>query len=270
MGASRVEVVQGGARATVAEVGAFEVHSLRFPAGHRIDPFDFERGYLAVVLEGALAKTFARAEWSLGRSSVATLPGGAVHATDFGRAPTRILVVRARHGADATAFGTLLRRLRETRSSASTAFGWRIAGELAARDASWALAAEGLVLQLLAGASRGSCEVTRPATVAWLADVRELLHDRSPEAHTLTELADAVGVHPVHLARSFRRAFGMTVGEYARHLRLEWAAARLTASDDSLAEIAVRSGFADQSHFTRAFRRYAGVPPGRYRDLVRG
>ena len=77
-----------------------------------------------------------------------------------------------------------------------------------------------------------------------------------------------MGVHPAHLARCFKREYGQTVGEYARALRLEWAAEQLALDDASLAEIALGAGFADQSHFTRAFRQHAGVTPGRYRELV--
>jgi AraC family transcriptional regulator len=99
--------------------------------------------------------------------------------------------------------------------------------------------------------------------------VRELLHERAPATATLSELADAVGVHRIHLARSFRREYGVTLGEYARSLRLEWATAQLAQDETSLAEIATRAGFADQSHFTRAFRAHTGVTPGRYRELLR-
>jgi AraC family transcriptional regulator len=61
----------------------------------------------------------------------------------------------------------------------------------------------------------------------------------------------------------------VTVARYARGLRLDWAAQRLVEGDCTLAEVAAQAGFADQSHFTRAFREYAGVTPGRYRALLR-
>jgi AraC family transcriptional regulator len=96
--------------------------------------------------------------------------------------------------------------------------------------------------------------------------VVELLHERAPAAPSLADLAAEAGVHPAHLSRAFRRRFGMTVCEYSRKLRLEWAAARLI-EERSLAQIAVEAGFADQSHFTRSFRRHFGVTPGRYRAM---
>jgi AraC family transcriptional regulator len=154
------------------------------------------------------------------------------------------------------------------RASASTALGWRIASELRARDASWPLAAEGFVLQLLATAGRAG-EAPRGARRKWLADVCDQLHEQTPATMSLSQLAASVGVHPAHLARCFRREYGVTVGDYARGLRLDWAATQLALGDASLAQVAVEAGFADQSHFTRAFRRHAGVPPGRYRRLVR-
>jgi AraC family transcriptional regulator len=266
MNATRVEVQHGATRATRAEVGPFELQLLAFPADHRIAPYPVERGYLVVVLDGAVVKGFGRVRWTLTRDSFATLPAGSEHSSDFAPAPTTVLCVRSRTG-EADAFGCLLRSLRHVRASASTALGWRIASELRARDDCWPLAAEGLVLQLLSAASRADRGPVRRGS--WLREARELLDERAPASPALGELARVVGVHPAHLARSFRREYGVTVGEYARARRLEWAGAQLTGGDGALAEVAAAAGFADQSHFTRAFRAWAGVTPGRYRELQR-
>ncbi len=266
MSATRVELAGEGAHATRAEVGPFEVQLLSFVPGHRIPAFDVQRGYLVTVLGGSVAKTFGRARWTLERDSFATMPVGAAHASAFGPDATTVLAVRARSG-DGEPFGELLHRLRHVRAAAATALGRRIAVELSAGDRSWPLAVEGLVLQLLAAAGRA--EPAAEPRGCWLRDARDLLHERAPEGLTLSELAGAVGVHPAHLSRSFRREYGLTVGEYARTLRLDWACARLALADATLAEVAAAAGFADQSHFTRAFRAYAGVTPGRYREVVR-
>jgi AraC-like DNA-binding protein len=55
------------------------------------------------------------------------------------------------------------------------------------------------------------------------------------------------------------------MGDYVRTLRAEWAAARLTRTGLSLAEIAADAGYSDQSHMTRELRRRLGVRPGEYR-----
>ena len=263
MSATRVDLVRDGVRATKAEVGPFELQLLTFAPNHRIAPFDVERGYLVVVLEGAVAKSFRRVRWSLARDSLATIPDDGVHASDFARVPTTVLAVRS----DGDGVGPLLHRLRHVRSAASTAIGWRLAAELRARDECWPLAAEGLALQLLSTAGRSVPAPLRRA--CWLRDARELLDERTPGTTSLSEVAEAVGVHPSHLARNFRREYGLTVGQYARALRLDWASAQLALPDATLAGIAASAGFADQSHFTRAFRAHTGVTPGRYRELVR-
>ena len=79
----------------------------------------------------------------------------------------------------------------------------------------------------------------------------------------LADLARELAVHPAHLARAFRGQFGTSVGGYVRRLRLDWAAAELERSDTALAAIALAAGFADQSHFTRIFRRLHRVHPER-------
>jgi AraC family transcriptional regulator len=263
MGAIRTEVDTGVVRATRAIVGSLEAQLIDFPPRHRIRPFEFDLGYLVVVLDGALTKTFRNACWSLGTNSFATLPAGATHGSAFGPSPVRVIAVRPHSNGEG---GTM--RLRHGHAAAAAVLGRGLAAELRAQDSSWGLAAEGLALQLLALAGRAWPE-TRPGRASWLRDVRDLVDERIPEQPTLTELAEVVGVHPVHLARSFRREYGVTVARYARTLRLDWAAQRLIEGGSTLAEIAAAAGFADQSHFTRAFRDYAGVTPGRYRQLLR-
>jgi AraC family transcriptional regulator len=59
------------------------------------------------------------------------------------------------------------------------------------------------------------------------------------------------------------------MGSYVRRLRLDWAAGELVRSDRSLAALAVAAGFADQSHFTRFFKRHTGFTPNTYRRMMR-
>jgi AraC family transcriptional regulator len=86
----------------------------------------------------------------------------------------------------------------------------------------------------------------------------------------LAELARAVQVHPVHLSRTFRRRFHRTVADYVRSLRLDWSARQLATGEEPLCAIALRAGFADQSHFGRVFKQHTGMTPARYRRSLRG
>ena len=99
----------------------------------------------------------------------------------------------------------------------------------------------------------------------WLALAVEYLHAHRLDAVQLGDVARAVGVSPSQLAHGFRERLGTTPGEYLRRLRVEWAAARLLDRDSSIAEIALRAGFYDQSHFTRVFRRQYGITPTAWR-----
>jgi AraC family transcriptional regulator len=67
-------------------------------------------------------------------------------------------------------------------------------------------------------------------------------------------------VHPVYLARVFRRRHGCSVSEYLRALRLE-EAGRLVLQGAPLAQAAYAAGFADQAHFTRCFAAAFGFTP---------
>jgi AraC family transcriptional regulator len=263
----RLEVQNGGVRAVKAVVGGFGLQRLRFAPGHALPWYDPAWGYLAVVLDGSMQKRFARSTWSLSRDSFATLSPGAGHYTDFGVKPTHVLTIHSGSEESDVLFARFLREPRRIAAPAAAALGRRIAHELLAPDASSELAAEGLVLQLLALGEREGSGPTRNGS-PWLSTVVEMLQRQTPSAPSLSELAAEAGVHPGHVARTFRRRFGVTVCEYSRALRLEWAAAQL-AGDTPLAQVAAEAGFADQSHLTRAFRRYFGVTPGRYRELLR-
>ena len=102
----------------------------------------------------------------------------------------------------------------------------------------------------------------------WLSQVRAQLHARYEQVIRVTDLAHEAGVHPVHLARVFRRHHGCTVGKYVQRLRVEHACGALTESGTSLSAIALETGFSDQAHFTRRFKEVTGVSPGVYRKLV--
>ena len=96
----------------------------------------------------------------------------------------------------------------------------------------------------------------------------DFVRGQIPGPIRMRDVARAVGVHPVYLARLFRRLHGCTLATYARRCRVEYAV-RLLEGDEPLAAVALSSGFFDQSHFTRAFQRIVGTPPAEMRRLLR-
>jgi AraC family transcriptional regulator len=249
---------------TAADVNGLTLAELRFPPGYVQDTFEPELPYLALVLDGALQKSFRFRTMYLDSACGLTMPAGATHGARFGSKGARIVIVKPSDGSSPIA--GCLDRLVELRGRDLSWLAWRLAAELRASDAAAPLAAEGLALELLAATSResGAERAAGPAP-AWLRSAEELLRTRRRDCVRLGELADAVGVHPAHLARAFRARYGVSVGEYGRRVRLASAAKELATSDTPLAMIATRAGFADQSHFTRLFKRHAGTTPARYR-----
>lgn len=130
-------------------------------------------------------------------------------------------------------------------------------------DAASPLAVEGLALEMLAEVSRYQVRESKPPR--WLKQARDIMNEQFSACLSLDVIAQEVGVHPVHLARTFRNFYRCSVGEYMRVVRIEYACRKMTVSSTPLIEIALTAGFSDQSHFTRIFKRLKGMTPAKYR-----
>ncbi len=265
MGAGFATVTQEeGVTVTSGDVNGFTLAELQFPPGYVQEAFDPDSSYLALVLDGAMEKTFRRRSLSFDKGSALTMPAGMRHSARFGSRGARIVIVKPRDASSAAAYS--LERLAELRGSGFAWLAWRLAAELRASDEGAPLAAEGFALELLAATTREVSGVRRSdPPPAWLHSAEELLRANVGDFVGLGEVASAIGVHPAYLARVFRAHYGVSVGEYGRRLRLAWAATEIARGDTPLATVATRAGFADQSHFTRLFKRHVGITPARYR-----
>lgn len=125
---------------------------------------------------------------------------------------------------------------------------------------------EAAVIHLVAGLSKdpGTPSKSPPQ---WLQRVAEQLEDCCDETIRIRHLARESNVHPVYLARIFRRYFHCNPKQYQFHFRLRRALDHLT-QEKALVQIALDNGFADQSHFTRLFKSTTGMSPGHFRKLV--
>jgi AraC-like DNA-binding protein len=254
-----------------AVVDGFTIKEGRHPPGSSLPWHTHAGPTLCFVYAGSFTESFKGATLECTPGTLKITPAGEPHSNRFGREETRGLLVEA----DASRlerlgpYAAVLEERANFRDGSLAALAWRIWGELRRGDTAAPLAIEGLLLEMLACAARERELRLTGAVPRWLAAARECLHD---QAHTgsLSELAQAVGVHPVTLARGFRKVYGCSVGAYLRWLRVARAAHELAETDAPLAEIALAVGFADQSHFSNVFRRATGLSPSAFRRAVRG
>lgn len=100
-------------------------------------------------------------------------------------------------------------------------------------------------------------------------DAAAMIRSEPERFSSLDPIARQLGMHPCHLARRFRRRFGCSIGAYARRQRLQRVCQMLRETDTPAGTIALRCGFADQSHLCRQFKAAMGVTPRAYRKAAR-
>jgi len=129
------------------------------------------------------------------------------------------------------------------------------------------LALESLALELMVNVARTRFRDNSKEPPKWLNQARRALEAKFRSPPTLEMLAAMVNVHPVHLARSFRRFQGCTISDYVRQLRVDNARRKMMSGNVRLVDIALSSGFSDQSHFSRSFKRVTGMTPTEFRKI---
>jgi AraC family transcriptional regulator len=254
----------GARRAIRQRVAGFGVQWLDFAPALQLPPHEHEQACIAVVLQGGFDGTWAGREGRCTTGTMLVEPAGERHANAFfPRAGARVIAIQP--------IGEVLTDLERPSSAArpdALPVAWRIAAELRRPDDVTPIALEGLALELVAIAGRSGRSVD--AAAGWLARATELVEAEYARPLGLSAIASQVGVHPVHLARSFRAHHGRSVGTYLREVRVRRAAERLASTEDPIAQIALAVGFVDQSHLHRWFVRQVGATPAAYRRQLRG
>jgi AraC family transcriptional regulator len=230
-----------------------------------------QQACFCLVLQGTYTETYQRKVLTCEPLSLVFRPAGEVHSDYFSSARARCFIVEFGDG--------WLDRAHEYAawSGGPTTFRqkslvWlavKLRKEIKGMDAATPLAVEGLMLEMMAEASRSYGKSSGRGASPRLERAREIIKERLTEHLTLSGLAQAVGVHPVYLACAFRRHYRCTVGEYVRRLRVEFACRELSETRAPLAQVALAAGFADQSQFSRTFRRVVGLTPTEYRKMFR-
>jgi AraC family transcriptional regulator len=124
---------------------------------------------------------------------------------------------------------------------------------------------EDVTIELLSFLFSGRADRNPPD---WFHRALRLVSDVEAGQHSLKSVAREVGVHPVHVARSFRRFLGCTFGDHLAKSRLRRAFELLPNPKNRVAEVAYACGFADHAHLCRIFKNSTGLTPTAFRDIV--
>jgi AraC-like DNA-binding protein len=166
-------------------------------------------------------------------------------------------------------FPKLLSRFGLVRDHSLTGWAHLAAAELRRRDSVSQVALLGHALAIVASITRAAtARESERREPTWMRNARDYIHAHFREPVCLDEIARMVGVSREHLSRTFTRFMGAPVADYARQLRVQWAADEILRGTRPLAEVAACAGYFDQSHLTREFRRRIGSTPAEYRRLV--
>jgi len=104
----------------------------------------------------------------------------------------------------------------------------------------------------------------------WAKELKEIIQDQIDTNISLKQLSLNLDINPAYLSREFSKYFdNLSFGDYIRKHRIEKAIEYLNNSNYSLTKIAYLTGFSDQSHFTRIFKKHTGQNPSVYRKTLR-
>lgn len=245
---------------------SFVIEGYRIAPDYSLGGHEHSAPGLAVVLDGTFGVATDRETFRVGAGQAIVLPAGVVH-WERSVAGARCLLVKLR----TEALDGLERAAAETcilHSSELEAGGGRLARELDLADSD-PLALDALAMELfLELQGLLDLPMLRSGRPRWVGRVATILAEEWRSPLSMADLSNRVGVSPCHLARSFRKVTGCTVGDFRRRHRLRAAARLLRRSDLSLVDIAYEVGFADQSHMTRQFRHFLGTTPARLRNRL--
>lgn len=243
-----------GRRIAARQIGTYALSLTRYEGGARIPPHLHDAPFVTVVLDGGYRETARGETRECAPESIVVHAPGERHDDAFSAKRTTCLNV---HGA-------AFERSALLDGPAAAAIAMKLRREFRAPDALSPMVVEAMMLELFAESARRRDALRAPS---WLRDVHTTIERRFREPLTLSSLADFAGVDAAHLARTFRREYGASIGEMLRDQRVSYAKQRLH-SPSPLHEIALDAGFADQSHFTRTFRRATGLTPAAFRRSI--
>jgi AraC family transcriptional regulator len=260
-----------GARHHQLAASGFRFTETSHPAGHRLPRHSHECMNLVFVFEGGFTETCTKGSFECGPQSILLKPAGEPHSDVYGERGVRCLVLEVSEHRRPLIDGTsrTVSRVDLLQGGELYRLALRTRPELRSPDSASPLTLEGIALEMMGEALR-ACLPAKANKPAWLDRVVEYLEVHFSRTFSLEEVAHEAGIHPFHLARSFRQHLRCTVGERVRQLRVEFACRQLANNESPLVQIALRAGFSHQAHFCRVFKQQTGMTPSDFRRLYSG
>ena len=223
---------------------------------------------VTLVVAGSLRETVGRTDEVARALSIVVKPGDTEHADQFGERGARTLQIglTAPEAAALREWEPAARQWRWTHAGPAVPAFLRLLAMLRKSPQDELLLERGVTDVL--SSLREVADNTSAEPPVWIARVREEMDDIGSGVR-VRDIAARAGVHPVYLARQFRRFFGSSVVSYLQRTRVTRAADLIASSSMPLSAVAFQAGFADQSHLSRSFRAGTGFTPGAYAGFIR-
>ena len=227
-----------------------------------------EKPYFCAVLKGSYAGKYGSKFQEGHAAETVFRPAGETHTVRFHDVEARLLRIEL-PGRIIQRAAECCRGLAVSSNFVSGRLTWlakRVWAESQLSDPCSQLAVEGLLLEMLAEVSKQRAPRVERVP-PWLLRVKKQIEETSVDGLSVEGLAQSANVHPVYLITAFKRAFRSTPGEFQRQMRVRKAEElMMKAPDMPLSEIALATGFFDQSHFCRTFKQVACVTPSQFRQ----
>lgn len=226
-----------------------------------------DKAGFCVVLDGSYEERYGGRTLVCGAHTITFSPAGEEHTNVFASSRSHCLTIDVPAAWVDRLDGSRAKLAEpfQTRGGALASLGERLLGEVRDGGDGSTLIIEGVVLEMLGEAVRAASRTEAVQISPAIRRAYDLLQANFREELSLADVAVATGRHPVYIATAFRAAYGETIGDCRRRLRVEYAAAALARTDTPLVEVGLDAGFASQSHFTRTFKRATGLTPAAYR-----
>ena len=234
--------------------GRFRIRDIRYDGGRVYLRHAHDEVQVSVIVRGALREDAAGRVNRVSAGDVIVKPAGTMHADEYDG--TRIVCIDFAPAALELPVGGYASH----RVDDAAAAGFRVARQfLSGGDVREEL--DELLAALPQKKVRDRTAATRAAA---------MLDERFAAPLGIGAVAAELRLHPVYLTRIFSEQWGCTPREYLQRLRARAAVHRITSTTRELAEIAIETGFSDQSHMTRAIAKTTGLTPAALRRMARG